>query len=114
MKPDGSPPEGSPLTGTRLLRAAELIKGLGHPLRLRLVEALADEERSVSALQVSTGASQAQVSRQLAALKAHEIVACRRDGAFVYYRLREARVRAMLRCLRAYEPGDPRVGGVSR
>lgn len=114
MDPGHPPRIARPLTGAQLLRAAEMIKWLGHPLRLRLVEGLEHGERSVSALQAYTGAPQAQVSQQLAALRGHGIVACRRDGAFVYYRLHEPRVHRMLRCLHACEAGPPPAAPPSR
>ncbi|MDH4044288.1 MAG: metalloregulator ArsR/SmtB family transcription factor [Gemmatimonadota bacterium] len=94
-------PPAQPLTRDMLTRAAEMIKCLGHPLRLRLVEGLEAGELSVTALQEYTGAPQAQVSQQLAALKARGIVDCRRDGAFVYYRITEPRVHSILNCVRA-------------
>lgn len=94
-------PAAGPLTGVMLARAADMIKCLGHPLRLRLVEGLEAGERSVTALQEYTGAPQAQVSQQLASLKARGIVACRREGAFVFYRIREPRVHAILHCIRS-------------
>jgi ArsR family transcriptional regulator len=84
-----------------LARAADMIKCLGHPLRLRLVEGLEDGERSVTALQAHADAPQAQVSQQLASLKARGIVGCRREGTFVYYRIIEPRVYAILSCIRA-------------
>lgn len=96
-------PDPGPLTGVMLARAAEMIKCLGHPLRLRLVEGLEPGEQSVTALQTYTGAPQAQVSQQLAALRARGIVDSRRDGAFVYYHIREPRVYAILHCIRACE-----------
>jgi len=84
-----------------LTHAADMIKCLGHPLRLRLVEGLEHGERSVSALQDYADAPQAQVSQQLAALRARGIVDCRREGAFVYYRVTEPRVHAILHCIRS-------------
>jgi len=96
--PPGQPPV--PLTGGMLTRAAAMIKCLGHPLRLRLVEGLEGGEQSVTALQAYTGAPQALVSQQLAALRARGLVDARREGAFVYYRIREPRVHAILRCVR--------------
>ena len=68
------------ISGDVLANAAEVIKCLGHPLRLRLLEALESGERSVSDLQGYSGATQAAVSQQLATLKARGIVDCRRDN----------------------------------
>lgn len=82
-------------------RAAAVIKCLGHPLRLRLLEALERRERTVSERQDCAGASQAVVSQQLAALKARGIVDARRAGTFVHYRIVEPKVYPILDCIRA-------------
>ena len=83
-----------------LNKAAEVIKCLGHPLRLRLLEALEVGERTVTELQDYTGASQTGVSQQLAALRARQVVDCRREGSVVYYRIIEPKVRSILDCIR--------------
>ncbi len=84
-----------------LVQAAEVIKCLGHPLRLRLLEALEAGEKTVTQLQEHSGANQAAVSQQLATLRAHSIVDNRRDGAHVYYRITEPKVTSILNCIRA-------------
>jgi ArsR family transcriptional regulator len=99
-----SGPEGSgrpSISEEALGTAAEVIKCLGHPLRLRLLEALEGGERSVSDLQGYSGATQAAVSQQLATLKARGIVGCRREGTHVYYRITEPKVAAILGCIRS-------------
>jgi ArsR family transcriptional regulator len=83
-----------------LAAAAEIIKCLGHPLRLRLLEALEAGEKTVSDLQEYAGATQAAVSQQLATLRARGIVDNRRDGAHVFYRIVEPKVTAILGCIR--------------
>jgi ArsR family transcriptional regulator len=88
-----------------LERAAAVIRCLGHPLRLRLLEALEAGERTVGELQEHGRASQAAVSQQLAAMKAHGIVKARREGAFVYYRIVEPKVFSILNCIRACDLG---------
>lgn len=87
-------------------RAAEVIRCLGHPLRLRLLEALEQGERTVSELQGHAGAPQSVVSQQLSALRARGIVEARRDGPFVYYRIVEPKVPSILDVVRAFEPGE--------
>ena len=81
-------------------RAADMIRALGHPVRLRLVEALERGECCVSDLQGVLGVPQAIVSQHLAKMKAAGIVACRRDGVNVRYVVAEPRVLALLKCLR--------------
>lgn len=83
-----------------LARAAVVIKCLGHPLRLRLLEALEPGERTVAELQALTGATQAMVSQQLATLRGHGVVHARRDGPYVRYAISEPRVHTILDCVR--------------
>jgi len=87
-----------------LIRMAGIIKCLGHPLRLRLLEALEGGEQSVSDLQKGTGATQAAVSQQLAILRGRDVVAHRRDGPNVYYWIIEPRVSVILDCVRNCAP----------
>lgn len=84
----------------RLRRAADMIKCLGHPLRLRLLEAMQECEMTVKDLQEYTGAAQAAVSQQLGILRGKSVVECRREGVFVYYRVIEPRVSQILGCIR--------------
>lgn len=82
-------------------RAARVIRVLGHPLRLRLLEAMEAGERNVTELVAVTGVSQATVSQQLAILRAEGVVGARRDGPRVFYRVTEPKVSSILACIRA-------------
>lgn len=97
-----------------LERAAAVIRCLGHPLRLRLLEALERGERTVTALQDYAGASQAAVSQQLAAMRAQGIVDARRKGAFVHYRIVEPKAFSILNCIRACDLAPPTARPVDR
>jgi ArsR family transcriptional regulator len=88
-----------------LTRAATVIKCLGHPLRLRLLEALETGDKTVSQLQRAARAGQASVSQQLAILRGRGIVDCRREGANVYYWITEPRVAKILDCIRQCDTG---------
>ena len=82
-----------------LVHTAGMIKSLGHPLRLRLLTALEDRERTVSELQHLTGSSQAMVSQQLAVLRGTGVVTARRDGPWVRYSISDERARRIVSCL---------------
>lgn len=84
-----------------LHRAAEIIKMLGHPDRLKIVEVLEQGETSVSAIQEVLGLPQAIVSQHLAKMRGCSIVSSRRDGNHVYYRIVEPKVGHILRCIRS-------------
>lgn len=97
--------EPAPILTTRidplvLERAARVIRILGHPLRLRILELLEIGERNVADLQEELEASQAVISQQLAILRSEGIVAPRREGARVYYRIVEPKVSHILDCIR--------------
>lgn len=67
---------------------AGLFKGLAHPLRIRLLELLADgTERSVAELQRSTGMEPSHLSQHLSVLRRHRLVSSDRRASHVYYRI---------------------------
>jgi DNA-binding transcriptional ArsR family regulator len=72
--------------------AAERFRLLGEPMRLRILRALQDGEQSVGAIVARTGASQPNVSRHLKELADGGIVARRRDGNTIYYRIADEMV----------------------
>jgi ArsR family transcriptional regulator len=88
------------VTPAVLQRAAEIIKLLGHPERLKIVEVLEEGEATVTDIQEALGLPQAIVSQHLAKMRGADIVAARRDGVHVYYRIKEAKVPHILRCIR--------------
>jgi len=82
-------------------KAAGVIKCLGHPLRLELLDILEAGEATVTELQQRTGATQSMVSQQLATMRGHGIVAARRDGPYVRYAITEPKVHQILACIRS-------------
>ncbi|WP_394177993.1 ArsR/SmtB family transcription factor [Yoonia maritima] len=81
--------------------AAELLKALSNPGRLRILCALVPGEVTVGELETMLGASQSYVSGQLLRLRNEGLVACERDGRSMRYRLSDPRVRPILE--RIYE-----------
>ena len=67
--------------------AAELFGLLSSPMRLRILRVLCEAEQSVSGIVEITGAAQSNVSQHLALLYRHRVVARRRDGNQIYYRV---------------------------
>lgn len=66
----------------------EILRTLAHPHRLQIVEEIGAKEVDVNTLQSALGISHSGVSQHLALLRARRIVAERREGRFVFYRLR--------------------------
>jgi rhodanese-related sulfurtransferase/DNA-binding transcriptional ArsR family regulator len=79
---------------------ALVAKTLGHPDRLELLEHLGQGERSVDALAQRAGLSIANASQHLQQLRRAGLVASRRDGKFVLYRIADDAVVSLLAALR--------------
>ena len=60
---------------------------LAEPTRLAILHTICNDEKTVSAIVDATGATQTNVSRHLGLLHAAGVVARRRDGASVHYRV---------------------------
>jgi DNA-binding transcriptional ArsR family regulator len=81
--------------------AAEVMKVLSNPARLRILCALLPGERCVGELEEMLGASQSYVSGQLARMRSEGLVSCDREGRTIRYRLADPRVGPILE--RLYE-----------
>lgn len=81
-----------PLSDKTLELVAERFRVLGDPVRLRLLQTLEVGEKSVAELVGATGASQANVSKHLQLMLRAGVVQRRREGLFVFYSVRDARV----------------------
>ena len=79
---------------------AAVAKAVAHTHRLHLLEQLAQGERSVEVLADRTGVSVANASQHLQHMLRAGLVANRRDGKFVYYRLADEAVIDLLTALR--------------
>jgi len=64
--------------------AAEVLKAMAHPVRLGVVEILADGERTVTQLYEELGCSQSMMSQQLKILCQQRLVQIRKEGTQKY------------------------------
>lgn len=67
--------------------AARLLKALANERRLMILCQLSGGERSVGELQPLVGLSQSALSQHLAVLREDGIVATRREGQLIFYRI---------------------------
>lgn len=75
---------------------AQLFRALSHPVRLRILDILARQEACVCHLTEILGQRQPYVSQQLATLRDAGLVADRREGTLIYYRLADDQLAALL------------------
>jgi len=77
---------------------ANLFKGLAHPVRVRVLEVLAnaDTDLSVSDLLTDTGLEASHLSQHLSVLRRHNLVVAERRGSLVFYSLAYPQVADLL------------------
>lgn len=75
---------------------ADFFKALSHPLRIRILELLAEGDKNVYELQSLIGAEGSVVSQQLSVLRAQNIVYGTKDGTRVVYSLRDPMIMDLL------------------
>lgn len=80
----------------RAAEVAELLKLLANDQRLLLLCRLTQGECSVSELVELSNLAQSSVSQHLAKMRLSGIVATRRDGTAIYYRLADSNVEALI------------------
>lgn len=84
-------------------QAAAILKCIGHPLRLLIIEFLDREgEQNVTAVYEALGIEQAVASQHLSLMRDKGILASRRDGVNVFYRIDDPRVTGVIDCIHDY------------
>ncbi len=94
---------------------ADLLRVLGHPARIRVLELLADGELAAGELLAEIPIEAGSLSQQLAVLRRAGLVGQRRDAGAVVYSLTVPEVRHVLvaaRTVLAALPGEGEVAGV--
>ncbi len=71
-------------------REAEILKVLGHPIRLKIVAGLMSQSCNVKKIWECLALPQATVSQHLALLKNKNIITGRREGIEVFYQVTSA------------------------
>lgn len=79
--------------------AGRLLKTLANQDRLMLLCQLSQGELNVGELQDALGISQPTLSQQLAVLRREALVATRRDGKQIYYRISSEQAMAVIQTL---------------
>jgi DNA-binding transcriptional ArsR family regulator len=76
-----------------------LLKALAHPARLEIARILHQGEACVCHLEAHLGYRQAYISQQIMVLKKAQLVSERHESTYVFYRLTDQRVAALLDAL---------------
>ena len=88
---------------------AEVLKGVAHPIRLRIVAALCERSHNVGELARRLHVRQSLVSQHLSLLRLHGLVSPKKNGTSTAYSLAEKRLRKLVQCLAGC--GGKNIGG---
>lgn len=91
---------------------ARVGRAVSAPLRLAIVDVLAQSERTVEEIAREIGASVANASQHLKQLRAARLVTSRREGQFIYYRLADEKVMRLWQVIR--EVGEARYAEIEQ
>ncbi len=81
-------------------RASRSLKAMSHPLRLKILCTLGDQEVSVQDIVEHVGTSQSNISQHLAILRDKGILTSRKDANRVYYRVGDSRTLRLICMMR--------------
>jgi len=96
-----------PLKDEVVETTARMLRCLGHPLRLRILDLLKErDECTVTEIQEALGLEQAICSQHLNLMRDKGILARRKEGVHVFYRPGDPRALKVLDCLRASSRQD--------
>jgi len=88
-------------------QAARAIKAIAHPLRLKILCVLGDQQVSVQEIVEAVGTSQSNVSQHLAILREKGILHSRKDANRVFYRVSDRRTLRLILMMREVFCGIP-------
>lgn len=90
------------MTLTEREASAAVLKAMGHPVRLGILELLAESEHTVGQLYEKLGCSQSVMSHQLGVLRNQGLIEMRRRGTSKHCRLRNRDFLRLFGCLRQH------------
>ncbi|MFZ5502464.1 MAG: ArsR/SmtB family transcription factor [Pseudomonadota bacterium] len=83
-----------------ILQAAQAIKAIAHPLRLKILCVLSGQEMIVQDIVTQVGTSQSNISQHLAILRDKGVLAARKDANRVFYRIGDPRTLKLVGMMR--------------
>jgi DNA-binding transcriptional ArsR family regulator len=84
----------------KLERVAEVLKTIAHPTRLCIIEQLQyGQEKAVSEIQDALDVEQSALSHHLIKMKDKGVLATRREGKNIYYRLCDTHITSIFDCM---------------
>ncbi|GGY02444.1 hypothetical protein GCM10011289_00720 [Paludibacterium paludis] len=81
-------------------QTSRAMKAMSHPLRLKIISVLGEQEVSVQDIVEKVGTSQSNISQHLAIMRDKGVLRTRKDANRVFYRVGDLRTLEVLRMMR--------------
>ena len=81
-------------------QTSRAMKAMSHPLRLKIISVLGDQEVSVQDIVEKVGTSQSNISQHLAIMRDKGVLRTRKDANRVFYRVGDLRTLEVLHMMR--------------
>ena len=81
-------------------QAARALKSISHPLRLKILCVVGDQDVCVQQIVSAVGTSQSKISQHLAILREKGVLLARKEANRVYYRVSDARTLRLIGMMR--------------
>jgi ArsR family transcriptional regulator len=79
-----------------IAQASAAMQAMAHPLRLKILCLVGNQELSVLEIVDAVGTSQSNISQHLAVLRDHSILVARKEANKVFYRIEDPRILKMI------------------
>ncbi|HYC38222.1 MAG TPA: metalloregulator ArsR/SmtB family transcription factor [Usitatibacter sp.] len=82
--------------GDNIREASAAMQAMGHPLRLKILCLVGNQELSVLEIVDAVGTTQSNISQHLGVLREHGLLVARKEANKVFYRIDDPRVLKMI------------------
>jgi DNA-binding transcriptional ArsR family regulator len=82
--------------GDNIRQASSAMQAMAHPLRLKILCLVGNQELAVSEIVEAVGTSQSNISQHLSVLRDNGLLEARKDATKVLYRITDARIVKMI------------------
>ena len=80
-------------------KASKALKAMGHPLRLKILCVLGDNELPVMDIVARVGTTQSNISQHIDILREKEIIVSRREGSKILCKVRDPQILKLLEAM---------------
>ena len=91
------------MENTSYAKWADVLKTIGHPVRIRIIETLLEDDKCVSSIWGCLHLPQATVSQHLSLLRTKGIVRRERCGSRVKYSVRDRKIEEIINLIKSRE-----------